>query len=261
MVVKKVLKLIWEYFKINLQIAMEYRASFLIQAGFMFMNDIIWVIFWIIFFNKFPAINTWSFRDLMSMYVVITASWGLVGMFFGNFRHIAEIIRDGQLDFYLALPKEELTHLLISKSKFDAFGDFLFGIILAVIFLPLIKIPFAIFLIILAAIILLAFAVILGSLSFYIGSSVEIADQGLLGALSIASYPFSVFSGYTKLILLTLIPAGFITGIPVELLKEFSWQWFGLMAFFAVALSMIALIMFKKGVKRYESGNLINVKV
>ena len=261
MVAKKTIKLIWEYFKVNMQSAMEYRTSFLMQAGFMFINDLIWVIFWIIFFNKFTLINTWSFKDLMLMYMVITTSWGLIGVFFGNFKNIAEIIKDGQLDFYLSLPKEELSHVLISKSKFDAFGDLIFGVIIGIIFLTIWQIPLAIVLIILSAIILLSFAVILGSLSFYMGSSVEIANQGLMGALSIASYPFSIFTSYTKWILLLVIPAGFISGIPVELIKSFSWQWFIGMVVAAVVLGIVALIMFKQGVKRYESGNLINVRV
>jgi ABC-2 type transport system permease protein len=98
-------------------------------------------------------------------------------------------------------------------------------------------------------------------LSFYIGSSVEIAKQGIMGVLSIASYPFSVFKGYAKFILLTLIPAGFISGIPVNLIKKFSWNWFLLMILFTIILWVVALVLFKKGVKRYESGNLINIRV
>lgn len=261
MEVKRLFKFIGQYFKINLQSAMEYRISFFTQAGFMFLNDIVWVIFWIIFFNKFSAINNWGFRDLMVLYTVITAAWGLAGVFFGNFRYLAEVIKEGQLDFYLTLPKEELTHILISKSKFDAFGDLLFGIILGVIFIPLHLLPLTLFLIILSALILLAFAIILGSLSFYLGSAVEIANQGTMAVLSIGSYPFSAFQGYSRFILLTVIPAGFITGIPVELIKNFNWGWFLLMVLSCIVLWAIALIIFKKGVKRYESGNLINVRI
>ena len=257
----KFFKFIWEYFKINLQSAMEYKINFLTQSVFMFLNNIIWVIFWFIFFSKFPVINNWNFADLMTMMVVIAASWGLVGIFFGNFRYIAEIIREGQLDFYLTLPKEELTHILVSKSKFDAFGDFSFGIILALFFIPLVKVPLLIILILLSCILILSFAIILGSISFFIGSSTEVSNQGLMGILSIASYPFSSFEGYTKLILLTLIPAGFITGVPVELLKVFNLQWFLLMVLCAIVLFTLSIIIFKKGVKRYESGNLINVRM
>lgn len=259
--VVKFFKFIWEYFKINLQSAMEYKANFLTQSIFMFLNDIIWIIFWFIFFNKFPVVNNWGFSDMMIMMVMITTSWGLVGIFFGNFRFIAEVIRDGQLDFYLTLPKEELTHILVSKSKFDAFGDVMFGIVLAMFFVPLFKVPLLIVLILLSCILILSFAIILGSLSFFMGSSTEVSNQGIMGILSIASYPFSSFEGYTKIILLTIIPAGFITGIPVELLKVFNLQWFLLMALCAAVLFIIAVLIFKIGVKRYESGNLINVRM
>jgi len=259
--IKKTAKFMLEYFKINLQSIMEYRISFITQASFMFVNDIFWVIFWAIFFNKFPSINNWVFTDIMAMFVVITCAWGLVGTVFGNFKNIAEIIRDGQLDFYLALPKEELSHILISKLKFDAFGDLLFGIILAIIFVPFAKLPLLLVLVLVSSIIILGFAIILGSLSFYMGSSVEVANQGLMGILTLASYPFSVFSGFTRIFLLTLIPAGFITGVPVELLKLFDWKWFLLMLAFAGIVLGISLIIFKKGVKRYESGNLINARI
>ena len=257
----KLLKFIWEYFKVNLQSAMEYRVSFVTQVVFMFLNDIIWLLFWIIFFAKFTVINNWQFTDLVFMYAVIDSSWGLLGMFFGNFRTIAGVVRDGKLDFYLTLPKEELTHVLVSRSRFHAFGDLLFGIVLAIIFVPIVKVPLLIALIILSAIILLSFAIILGSLSFYMGSAVEVANQGMMGVLSFGSYPFSVFSGYTKFLLLTVIPAGFISGIPAELLRQFSWEWFSYMILAAVVLFVIAIVMFKKGIKRYESGNLINARV
>lgn len=259
--VAKFLKFVWEYFKVNLQSAMEYRVNFLSQAIFMFLNDVIWVIFWFIFFSKFPLVNSWGFSDLMTMMVVITISWGLVGMFFGNFRYLAEVIREGQLDFYLTLPKEELSHILVSKSKFDAFGDVLFGIVLAIFFIPLAKFPLLILLLLISSVIILSFSIILGSLSFYIGSAVEASNQGLMGVLSIASYPFSAFEGYTKFILLTLIPAGFITGIPVEILRSFNLEWLFLTIICALVLFVLAIVIFKKGVKRYESGNLINIRM
>lgn len=259
--VAKFFRFVWEYFKINLQTAMEYRINFLTQTTFMFLNDAVWVIFWAIFFIKFPIVNTWGFKEVMFLMIIITLSWGLVGIFFGNFLYLAEIIKEGQLDFYLTLPKEELIHILISRTKFDAFGDFFFGIVLALIFVPLAKIPLLILLTILSITIILGFAIILGSISFYIGSSTEIADQGMRGILSIASYPFSIFEGYTKFILLTIIPAGFITGIPVQLLNQFSLKWICLMALVGIIILSIGILMFKKGVKRYESGNLINVRL
>ena len=59
----------------------------------------------------------------------------------------------------------------------------------------------------------------------------------------------------------TAIPAGIISYLPVELLREFSWlQLFFLLAgslsFFALAFSV-----FYSGLKRYESGNKFGMRL
>jgi ABC-2 type transport system permease protein len=261
MVAKKLIKFIWEYFKVNLSSAMEYRTSFFVQTIFMFLNDVVWVIFWMLFFAKFTSVNSWAFGDLMIMQGIITLSWGISGIFFGNFGKLADLIIEGKLDFYLTLPKEELTHMLVSRAKFDAFGDVLFGLISFIVFLPLTKTPLAILFVLLSTIIILSFGVILGSISFFIGNSSELARTGMMSILSFASYPFSSFTGMTKFVLLTLIPAGFITGVPVELLKRFNIDWFLILLGFTIVFAIVAIVIFKKGVRRYESGNLINVRV
>lgn len=254
------MKIIWEHFKINIQSIMEYRINFLLQTIGMFLNDVVWVVFWLIFFTKFTNINNWGFNDMIMLYAVLTLSWGILGILFGNFQNIGYIVRDGGLDYYLSLPVDELINLLTSNIKFQAFGDLFFGIILVIIFLPITKLPLLLILVTLSAILLLSFGVILGSLSFFIGSSGETARQGLFGILSISSYPISIFKGWPKIFLLTIIPAGFVTGIPVELLKNFNLNWFIYMTLATITFATIAITMFKLGVKKYESGNLINVR-
>jgi len=240
---------------------MEYRMNFFSQAGLMFMNNIIFLVFWIILIGKFNTINAWGVKDIMLLNAIISLSWGLCGSFFGNFQGIAEAIRDGQLDFYLALPKEELTHLLVSKSKFSSFGDVAFGIVLSAIFISWTQVPLFILCIICSVILILSFAITLGSISFYLGSSVELSNQGMMGMLGVSSYPIDIFSGYTKFILLTIIPAGLISGVPVNLLKQFNIQSFFWLIGVTTIFLVFSIILFKKGIKRYESGNLINVRM
>ena len=257
----KFFKFVWEYFKISLQTAMEYRTNFFSQAGLMFVNNVIFLTFWIILINKFTSINSWQLSDIMLLHAIVALSWGLSGSFFGNFQNIAEIVRDGQLDFYLALPREELSHILVSKSKFSSFGDVLFGIGLAAFFLSWSQVPLFIICIICSVTLILSFAITLGSLSFYLGSSVEVSNQGMMGMLGVSSYPIDIFTGYTKFILLTIIPAGLISGVPVGLLKDFSFQWFFILIGITIVFAILAITLFKKGIKRYESGNLINVRM
>jgi ABC-2 type transport system permease protein len=92
-------------------------------------------------------------------------------------------------------------------------------------------------------------------------NSEQLSTTLIDGNLVLASYPLSIYEGFTKILLLTIIPAGFITGIPVQLLKQFDWTWFLLMIGFMILISIIAVITFYKGLKRYESGNMLYVRM
>ena len=45
----------------NLLIALEYRVSLFSQVFGMLLNDIIWIVFWALFFQRFPVPN-WRCR-------------------------------------------------------------------------------------------------------------------------------------------------------------------------------------------------------
>ncbi len=263
MAVRNILKFFTAYVKTNLQSAMEYRMSFIVRSAGMFVNDIAWIIFWMIFFAKFPAVNGWAFNDILMMYSIITIGFGLAMFIFGNLRYMPEIIIKGNLDYYLALPKPPLLHMLVSRSDFSGLGDILFGILLLFIAVPLTFQSLTLFLILLimSFLILLHLAVISGSLTFFIGGSGKMQDTVLFSIVTFGSYPFSAFEGIAKAILLTAIPVGFITGIPVEIMKSFNPVLMLYMLVATVVIIAIAHIIFRIGLKRYESGNLINVRV
>lgn len=255
------LRFIWSYAKINVQSGMEYRWNFILQAVLMFLNDVMWIVFWYIFFKKFPIVNDWGFIDMLLVYSVLTISVGIAGVVFGNYLDIARIIKNGGLDFYLSLPKSELMHLLVSNCRFTALGDLIFGLVIAVGFIDPLKWPLLMVLCVLATAIIVSFAVILGALSFFIGSSTELSRNAIFGLYATASYPYSIFHGATKIILMFIIPAGFVTGIPVALLKGFDLVQLGYMILFTIVIVTLAGILFRKGVKRYESGNAIVARV
>jgi len=259
--IKKYLTLHREYFKIEAKTAIEYRTNFIVQVVSMFLNDVVWVIFWAIFFARFPIINGWNMTDIILLYSVVCTSFGLAGLMFGGHKYISNNIVEGKLDYYLTVPKTSLYHLLISKINWYDLGDTLFGIILAFMFLPLTMIPLFILVVIPATTIFIAFGILAESLAFYIGNAQSIADSLYSALIMFGSYPTTIFSGITKFIVLFIIPAGFISGIPVSLLNSFDWIWFVLLYAFAIAILLIAIYVFYKGIKKYESGNLIGVRL
>ena len=71
--------------------------------------------------------------------------------------------------------------------------------------------------------------------------------------------PEGIFSVTTRVVLYTLIPAGFVAYLPVRILDEFTLARVGLLLCFALALAVLARFVFYRGLKRYESGNLVVV--
>lgn len=251
----------WNYFKMALSTAMEYKTNFIIQVMAMFFNDVVWMVFWLIFFNRFKNVGGWELNDMLMLYSIVCLSYGLSGFFFGNRNRIAGMVNQGKLDFYLTLPRNTLYHILISSSNFYDLGDILFGISVAFFCITPEKIPLFIIFTLLSTIIFTAFGTITGTLAFYFGNAEETSRTLFMGVLSFASYPLSIYSGAARFILLTLIPAGFITGIPVEVLKVFSMKWFLLTFGFTFLITLIAVVFFYIGLKRYESGNLMHVRM
>ncbi len=246
-----------EYITITFKTALAYRVSFIARALAMVINDILWVFFWWIFFNRFPVIQGWEMRDLMVLYAIVMLSFGLASFFFHHRNKLPQLIAEGKLDFYLTLPTEELFHILISKSSAFAVGDIVFGIVLAAFALRLEQWPLFLFLAIISTSVWVSFGVLTGSLAFYWGNAEE-TSRSLFNALtSLSSYPFPMYTGAVRIILLTIIPAGFISGIPVEVIREFNVTWFLIIILFAVFFFGLAILVFKRGLRRYESGNMM----
>lgn len=264
MAVKEIIsniKLFLEYQKIFLKSAIEYRANFLLSSFFMFLNDFIWLFFWYLIYYKLGDINGWVFQDLIYIYVFATISFGIAGYFFGNHKEIADLVVKGKLDFYLTLPKKDLTHILVSKNSWFDLGDLIFGITILIFMVSITKVPLILLMIIPATVVLIAFGILLGSIAFYVPSSETLGSTLYETLITFSLYPGSIFTGATKFITLFVIPAGFITSVPVSLLQSFDLTWFILLFLFAFALLLIAIYVFYKGLKKYESGNLLYVRM
>jgi ABC-2 type transport system permease protein len=98
-----------------------------------------------------------------------------------------------------------------------------------------------------------------GSLSFYVGNASTLSDQWRDISITFATYPPTLFDGKVKFLLFTVIPAGFISYLPVESLRSMSIV--DLLIAIAGAMGVLSagVGMFYFGLRRYESGNLISM--
>lgn len=259
MEVKKSLKLMSYYFKFNISSAMEYRVSFLIQSIGMIINNSAFIFFWWILFNNVNNIGGYGFKDVMMLWALSSTSFGISFVIFGNINQITRMILNGELDTYLLQPKDPLINIICSKTIVSAWGDTLYGIILF-FFIKGINIKaFLLFLLfcITGAIMFSSVLITIHSLSFYTGNTEGLAQLVTEFLISFSIYPEGIFKGGIKYILYTIIPAGFMVYIPAKVFNDFNIS--RIFAVLAAALiwMCIAYMMFYRGLKKYESGNLI----
>ncbi|WP_217596863.1 ABC transporter permease [Cohnella sp. GbtcB17] len=248
--------------KVNLASALEYRLSFFLLAGMMFVNNMIWLFFWYLFFGRFPVVSGWEMGDVMLLWAVSAGGFGWASVLFGNFPRIAAIVSSGQLDVYLSQPKPVLLNVLTSRMSVTGAGDFIFGII---VFLwvgeltPRGCLLFACALFV-SGVLFIGVMVVAGSLAFWIGNAEGIAGQVFGSFIALTTYPTGIFRGAAKIILFTVVPAGFIGYMPIGLMRDFNPAFataaFGAAAFFAA----FGALLFRAGLARYASGNALAMR-
>jgi ABC-2 type transport system permease protein len=257
------IRFVRDYARTNFLIALEYRASFFSQIFGMLLNDAMWVVFWWIYFTRFQVLQGgWGAQDVLALWAVVAVAFGLVMGLFGNALYIAEIVSQGKLDYYLSLPKNVLLHVLVSRMDVTAWGDLIFGLGLFVFFLQptLERIVLFLGLALFAGVVFLAFNILWQSLAFWLGNAEGLATQMWQALITFATYPPPLFRGLVRGLLFTAIPAAFLSHVPVQLLKEFDLLWLVGEIAFAVGALALAVFVFYRGLRRYESGNMMTVR-
>lgn len=250
------------YTRLNLRAQLEYRGAFLSQVLAMALNDGVWVSFWVLFFTRFPVLRGWNIDDVITVWAIAAAGFGLAHAIFGNSLQLAAIIAQGQLDAWMLYPRALLPHLLLGRMSATAWGDAIFGY---AVYLAFVRPDFAHFLLFAAlslsvGMVFVGFSVLSGSLSFYMGNSAGLTEQWHFAMITFSTYPAILFEGSVKILLFTLIPAGFITYLPIEALRELSLADAALAVAGSFGVLAAGVGVFYHGLRRYESGNLMTMR-
>src|SRR5262249_149683 len=98
------------------------------------------------------------------------------------------------------------------------------------------------------------------STAFFLGNTTGLTQQMVGALVSFSTYPMNIFNGVIRLLLFTVIPAGFISFVPLQLLHQFTWPMAGEMVGFTLLITLGGGGFFQLGLRRYESGNLLGMQ-
>jgi len=258
----KTIRLVLGYLRHNLMSAMAYRGAFLLQVFGMILNNTMLLFFWWVLFNRLPSLRGWDLTGVMTIYGITAFGFGAANVVCGNSFLVARVVARGDLDYYLALPADPLVHLLVSRMSLSAWGDMLFGLGVFLIAAPgqWARLPLFLLLSLLAGLVIVAFSVLVGSLAFWVGNADNLAGQAINALITFSLYPADIFPGLVRVLLYTLIPGAFVGSVPAELLSDFDWDKLATLVAFSVGIALAARAVFRWGLRRYESGNLVTVR-
>ncbi len=246
----------------NLRSSLALRGAFLQQAAFMLLNNVAFFAIWWLLFERFPEIGGWRLHDVVTLFGVVASGYGASVVFAGGVRDLARSIREGELDSILVQPKPVLLHLVASRTIASGWGDLATGAVmlgLAGALEPDMLGPTALA-VASSACVFTASGVLVQSLSFWIAGMETFARQIAEFTLTFSLYPRSLFSGELSFLLYTVVPAGFVGFLPAELVRAPSRALAAAALGASAVWTGLALCVFARGLRRYESGNRIGAR-
>ncbi len=238
------------------------KVTFIFDATFMMLNNASFLIQWLVLFQLKDNIGGYGFKEVVLLWGIAAGSYGVAHFFFKNVFELSETIHTGGLDIYLIQPKNVLLSCITSSVEASALGDMTYAIIMVFVYgFKIQTLLLVILFSITGGLILTSMAVIAASLSFWFGKVDLVADTINSLQVYFNTYPEGIFKGVVKLLFYTIIPIGFATYLPVQMIISFNFQVFMIVIGVTIFLISLAFFLFHKGLKRYCSSNLMTVRV
>lgn len=243
--------------QISLRSATAQRTAFAVQVVFMMLNNAIFFVFWWSLLDHVESIRGWRLRDIQVLYGVVAAGVGLAVVCGGGVRDLGRFINDGSLDTLLTQPRHVLGYAAGSRMQASGIGDLVFGVVFIVWSGQVTwhQWPAVAIAVVASAVVFLACGIVYFSLAFWLGSSEAVARQLWDLVVTFSLYPEPLFGSGLRVILFTIVPAGFVGYVPARvILAPAPGLTAGLMIA-AAAYLWLALVVFDRGLRRYTSGS------
>ncbi len=260
--VKNQFKVAFTSIKYALQREMLNKVTFITNILFMILNNSCFIVQWIILYSLKENVGGYTLKEILLLWGLAASTFGASRFFFKDAFNLTEVINDGKLDVYLIQPKNVLISCITSSVEVSAIGDMIYGFIMLFIYGFSIK-NFLLFTLFttLGALTITAVSIIFSSLTFWFGKIDIVANTINSLMTSFATYPDGIFKGVIKVLFYTIIPIGFINYLPVKIISNFNIFYLLIILLVAILFITIAFIVFYKGLKRYSSSNLMNVRM
>jgi ABC-2 type transport system permease protein len=203
------------------------------------------------------ALRGWDMHDVALLFGVGATSFGLMQAVAGGALHLSRFIDEGALDAMLVQPKPTLGYALGCRSQASGFGDVASGVVFLWLSgaVTLERVPWAVASVLCASVVFTASSVLFFSLAFWLPRTHATSRQALDVLVTFALYPEPLFRGVLRVVLFSLIPAGFVAYLPVQIIRSGGAAELACLVSATLAYVWLARRVFHAGLRRYSSGS------
>ncbi len=249
--------------RVNWRSAIEYRTNFIFEFVLSLLEVGMYLFYWKLFLGISSGIPGVPFEQLAALvvfnHVIYAGADTLIG---DNVWDARDIIVRGGLDTFLAQPKSAVFQLFFSGAQPMRAIQVVVGTVLYFFFQPPSPASVALYVfgVLIGVSIFLSWIITIHTLTFRLGNSSAVYKL-LSTILHFAKKPARIFSLAIRFVLYTVIPAAYLGAVQSEQTVHFDAPIAAGLVVLAVASPFVAAAIFRRGLKRYESGNLIGARL
>ncbi len=257
-ILKKDLRAFLLFTRFKIKRILSFKAGFLMQAVGMLINNTAFVLIWYLLFKRFGNINGYTIKEIFLLQGSLVASYSIFFFFLSGTVKLDEYLyEDRFLDMQL-YPVSTLVVLTTKSGDASQWGDGIEGLILLGIysFWNPFAIPWIVVAIILITVGWYGVFLTLNSVLFWRPRLRKVLQEaGYDIFLGGGFYPTDNFKGFLRYLFtfFLFIP---IMGYPMEVVRgAMDWRYLLITVFVVIGINVVGLVLWKKGVKRVESGS------
>lgn len=241
---------------------MEYKVDFLLGAFGLLIAQAMQILFLGIIFSQIPALDGWSFEEILFIYGFSLIAKSLDHLFTDNLWMVGyRIVRKGDFDKYLTRPINTLFHVISENFCVDAFGEMLSCILMLSYAIPRLQMPFhwytiplLLVVVVFATLIYTSLKIMTSAIAFWTKASGHITHM-LYMTNDFSKYPVTIYNKAVQTIITYVIPFAFTAYFPASyfLTGENPLFCIGGTVIAGTVLFCIAVFIWNRGLRAYES--------
>lgn len=257
------LKLLSAFFKVNVQMALAYRADTVVNI----LLNLMWLGWELlslsIIFNNTETLGGWGIGELIALLGVFRlVNTLMIALVWPNTEKFNQSIRDGSMDYTILQPVNSMFLVTFSRITVWRIWDLVLAVILIVVGINMsgdvtspLQILTFVLLSITGTIVIYSLWIVLIALTFWFtkfDNNVTIL-QALMDA---GRYPVTVYPAWLRVIVTFIIPIAVATTIPLQALRgELITGQVLMYIAISIASFWVASIVWKAGLKRYSGAS------